>query len=337
MPFAYHPIASANPQLLAHARAYLSNGLAASTQQPYRSAQRAYLQFCYVYHVSPVPASEAVLCLWVTQLASRNIQSQSISIYLYGVRSLHIEHGLADPTTGLQLQRLLQGIRRTQGSDSDASTRKKKRFAVTMDIVRRLQSAIETTDDYDQCMIMTAIATAVAALLRVGEVAHNESESHRLLRMCDFSWASPSDRTSFYLTLRFSKTDPFSHGVRVVASSPVAVTAMHRYLKARRQAGLSSLPTDPLFMFRNGKALRRRALLTTTRTWLQQHADIVLEGHYRGVSFRRGGATSLSSAGIHVDTIKRLGRWKSHAYKLYIDQGDRDKALVKDAQAAASM
>ena len=39
---------------------------------------------------------------------------------------------------------------------------------------------------------------------------------------------------------------------------------------------------------------------------------------YHGHSFRRGGATSLSIAGIDHDMIKNMGRWKSDCYQIYI-------------------
>ena len=51
-------------------------------------------------------------------------------------------------------------------------------------------------------------------------------------------------------------------------------------------------------------------------------AGIENADQYKGHSFRRGGATSLARAGVHDHTIKKMGRWKSGAYHLYIDHSD---------------
>ena len=65
---------------------------------------------------SPCPASEWTLCLFATHL-SGSLSSASIKIYLSAVRSMHIDLGFPDSLVDcLQLQRLLRGIKRTQGS-----------------------------------------------------------------------------------------------------------------------------------------------------------------------------------------------------------------------------
>lgn len=39
---------------------------------------------------------------------------------------------------------------------------------------------------------------------------------------------------------------------------------------------------------------------------------------FKSHSFRIGGATALSMSGYSIDEIKKVGRWKSSAYKSYI-------------------
>ena len=65
---------------------------------------------------SPCPADEWTLCLFATFLAGSLQHS-----YLSGVRALHIEQGFADPLHNcLRLQRVIRGIKRTQGSPSSS-------------------------------------------------------------------------------------------------------------------------------------------------------------------------------------------------------------------------
>ena len=42
-------------------------------------------------------------------------------------------------------------------------------------------------------------------------------------------------------------------------------------------------------------------------------------GRYTGHSFRRGAASSAAAAGYSDYEIQLLGRWRSDAYRLYID------------------
>ena len=105
----------------------MSQGIASSTHQTYKSSQRHFLNFCTQsghLHPScfPCPASEWTLCLFATHL-SCSLSSASIKIYLSAVRSMHIDLGFPDQLADcLQLQRVLRGIKRTQGSPSFSPT-----------------------------------------------------------------------------------------------------------------------------------------------------------------------------------------------------------------------
>jgi hypothetical protein len=304
--FADHPATRADPTLLTEANAYLRNALAVSTQSSYSSPQRNFLRFAEQAGVlSPLPADENLLCLWVTSLA-RRLSHASIPPYLYAVRSLHIDHGFDSPLGGAMLERVLKGIRRAQGDRHVL-----KRLPVTMLLLDRIRPFLDFAL-HDDCMFMAALSTATGALLRVGEVVINESEPDRMLTLSDLT-ASP---TSFSLLLRVSKTDPFGKGTHAYVSAPKAVSDMKRYLSLHAKTCPLVAASSPLFAFANGTPLRRRVFLRRTRSLLQQ-AGIDLS-RSRGVSFRRGGATSLAAAGVPDRIIKELGRWKSWVYSIYI-------------------
>ena len=130
--------------------------------------------------------------------------------------------------------------------------------------------------------------------------------------------------TYYTLTLQISKTDQARRGAIITIGHPIAVHAMLHYLTIHpilsSSLSLSSTTSIinhiPLF-YLDSKALTRTHMIYMTRTVLTQlglNASL-----YHGHSFRRGGATSLSIAGISNDIIQLMGRWKSDAYKLYID------------------
>ena len=102
-------------------RHFLVQGLAPSTRKSYASGQRKFYDFCLHagrlhQNGSPCPAEEWTLCLFVSFLAD-SVQHLSIKVYLSAVLSLHIEQGFPDPLINcLRLQRVLRGIKRSQGS-----------------------------------------------------------------------------------------------------------------------------------------------------------------------------------------------------------------------------
>ena len=53
-------------------------------------------------------------------------------------------------------------------------------------------------------------------------------------------------------------------------------------------------------------------------------------GHstWNGHSFRRGAATWATEMGLSENEIQTLGRWKSNAYKTYIEYSDRERILL---------
>ena len=54
---------------------------------------------------------------------------------------------------------------------------------------------------------------------------------------------------------------------------------------------------------------------------------------YAGFSLRRGGALSMALAGVPDRVIRAVGRWKSYAYRIYIDLTEQEKV---DAQLRAA-
>ncbi len=85
---------------------YLQASLAISTRCTYSSAALSFIQFTILYNQLHqgghlLPASEESLMLYVTYLAA-TIKPQSIKVYLYGVRNLHIENSFPCPPAQLR-------------------------------------------------------------------------------------------------------------------------------------------------------------------------------------------------------------------------------------------
>ena len=74
----------------------------------------------------------------------------SIKVYLSGVRALHIEQGFADPLHNcLRSQRVIRGIKRTQGSPSSS------RLPITDDLMLVIRKSLNLQLP-DHCMFWAA-------------------------------------------------------------------------------------------------------------------------------------------------------------------------------------
>lgn len=299
---------------MSEARRLLSLGLAISTRTTYSSPQRAYLRFASMYGVQPLPATEDTLCLWVAELA-RHVSRASIDVYLYAVRSLHVDMGLPLPPRTDRLVRIVDGVERDQ-----AHIVKRKRFPITTSVLQQMRAAVAPRTAAELCM-MAAWSIATAGLLRGNEFAAVYNEPERAPRLRDLTFADGHAR----LHLRISKTDQFGRGTDVHIAYPPALADLRAYLATRTTLD----PAAPLFATASGKPLALRAVM------LAAHAALVRAGvdlsKYRGLSFRRGGASSLAIAGVPDRVVRQLGRWKSSAYVRYIDM---PLASIVDAAAA---
>ena len=124
----------------------------------------------------PLPASERTLMLFVTHI-SDSVRASSILVYLFGIHSLHIENGFANPRDNcLRLERVLPGMKRSQGVP------KRERLPVTTAVLARILTVINGTS-YDDVLFWAACCTGFFGFLRSGEFATPTSNFNPLLHM----------------------------------------------------------------------------------------------------------------------------------------------------------
>ena len=274
------------------------------------SGQKTFYDFCSQLGKihqsgSPCPTDEWTLCLFATFLA-KTVQRSTVKIYLSVARSLHIEQGFADPLVDyLRLQRVLRGIKRTQGDTSSL------RLPVTDDIMMVIFRSSDLSLP-DHCMFRAACTFAYFGFLRSAEftvpnlVSFSRSIHLGLADVAvDYMW-SPS---CLRLRIKASKTDPFRKGCFLhIGRGEVPLCAIHSllgYLTLRGDA------PDSLFLFRDRLPLTH-ALLTS---WLRGCLSSAgVQGNLSSHSFRIGAATVAARNGIPDHQIQALGRWTSSAY-----------------------
>ena len=135
----------------------------------------------------------------------------------------------------------------------------------------------------------------------------------------------------FSLYLKRSKTDTANHGVTIfIGCSEQEVCAycsLVKYLKTRQ---LSSL-NDPLFQDPLGNFLNKNTFVSAMRLALAFSG--IDPKNYSGHSMRAGSATTAADNLFEDSEIKRLGRWNSNAYEIYLRN---PKSVAKFAKRLAA-
>jgi hypothetical protein len=231
--------------------------------------------------------------------------------YLGALRSYHLESGLS--TTALidpRIDLIIRGGKRVYGEGVKTS-----RYPITADVL--LCMVNEIGNDEEGINVKAALCVAFAAFLRSGELTWNiwSPESHHSLLSRDHVVFHPASVT---LTLPASKTDQYRVGVKIyLASSPHSLLCPVTALK-----NLFSIyprpPHSPLFARPRSQPFTKQFFVLKIRELLL-NAGISTVG-FSGHSLRKGAAATADSNGISKHNIKLLGRWKSNAVDVYINE-----------------
>ena len=165
--------------------------------------------------------------MFATFLAG-SLQHSSIKVYISGVRTLHIEQGFADPLHNcLRLQRVIRGIKRTQGSPSSS------RLPITDDLMLVIRKSLNLRLP-DHCMFWAACTLGYfgflqSAELTVPSLATFSPSVH--LGVQDIAVDSSTVPSCIRVTIKASKTDPFRKGCSIhIGLVKYPLSAVHAFL-----------------------------------------------------------------------------------------------------------
>lgn len=165
--------------------------------------------------------------------------------------------------------------------------------------------------EYESALFRAAFALAFYGALRVSEIVSPSKRAQGGLQWADLECSKDSVR----IWITRSKTDQLGKGVqlevfRILESTVCPVRAVQSFRDLRPRLSGSFL------MHADGLALSKFQFIAVFKKCL------VAAGYdpnsYSSHSFRIGAATEAAKAGLNAEAVKRIGRWDSDRFRLYI-------------------
>ena len=302
-------------ELAAGARDYAEHAQSPATIRAYASDWNGFLSFCASHGLGALPSTSPTIAEYATHLAAR-AKISTIRRRLAAISVRHQRAGLESPCAHRIVREVIRGISRAKG------TRRVKKDAITLDVMRALLVAVEGDDAAarrDRAILLLGFAGA----LRRSEIA--------ALTVSDLRWS----KQGLVVHIARSKTDQLGEG-EDLAIPYVGIETLCAARAVRRYLAEADVMSGPLF-----RALDMRRQLTSRPIAGIDVANLVkrlarrarLEGDFSGHSLRAGFATTAAAAKVSLDSIARTTRHKS----LNVLLGYVRPAQVFDDVALSSM
>lgn len=287
--------------------------LAPSTHATYRTGVKKFDSFRQKLGLTQAwPAPIAHIVSFIAQLSIEGKSHSSINSCVSALSFTHKINGWADPSDNFIVKKIREGSRRCQGSLPNS------RRPISLQILRQLVQILPgiCSTVYEECLFRAAFVLAFFGFLRVGEFTAKSKNApvHNILSIADVSFSSGPPQ-HMEVTIRYSKTDQRGrsttlHFTKGDDISVCPIMAVARFVEIR-----PTVP-GPLFVHFGGDPLTRYQFNALLKKGIS--AIGLSPSCFSPHSFRIGAATAAASNGVPIDVIKNMGRWQSHAVKLYI-------------------
>jgi hypothetical protein len=305
--------------ILEQVKLIFQSSISKATQSTYASGWKKFNHYCILTHCSPWRPSDAIIIGFIAHLSFPNpakphgLSIPTLKAYLSSSNHFQISWGFPNIITNRPLvERAVRGFKRLRGSTSN------QKFPITLDIISYIHKIIPHNATY-HIVCWCVCVLGMVGLLRLGELLPKHDDIDNTIFLSNINWVNESH---FTLRLNSSKTDPFRKSVVIhyfanTKSVACPVTALRKLLSIHTH-------DQPLFFVSSINQLLSRNMfidwLKLTLIVVNTQFNLSIDpSKYSGHSLRRGGATSLHIRGISEQTIKILGRWRSDAFRRYID------------------
>lgn len=301
---------------------HLLRGWRESTLLSYNSAVRKFKAFLtdsnqLAWHLPASPNDLYKFCFWAGRTEagpkSQEVMASTVRKYLYGIQAWHTFHDRPYPNLALSRIKVLLRACRTQ--DVTMPLRAPKPAVMLNHLLLLYHSWVNGSEDDKTCL--DCVIVAFWGMMRLAEVTYtNRTEKPHWLNsiLCQDVIQSNLGSQSVTLAVRGAKTA--KAGVPQLVLLNAQPNVLCPVAAVRRCLFRMQTPQDALFSFLDEPRVnltRSHLVSKCTKVWIA-HGWMGLSGH----SFRVGGASFRAALGVSHDDIKRLGRWTSDFYKLYL-------------------
>ena len=206
-----------------------------------------------------------------------------------------------------------QTMRGIQNFHAD-QTSTPKTAITTADLIAMYRLIDHTT--FEGARDWCACALAFFGLLRINEYTNGG------LQHGDVGFTA----AGVMVTIRVSKTSLQPVHIDMAARTDFLCPALalaHYLAFFAQYPDLPQRPTNSLFITRRTVTEYHNTtdteFISTVRSLMSRASPERDTSQYAGHSFRRGGTSAMKLAGVHDSVIQRHGRWRSDAYRNYID------------------
>ena len=228
--------------------------------------------------------------------------ASSISAYLQAVILFHVLEGHTAPSlSGRQLKATLAGMKNKQ------AVAKRQKDPIQVNQLLLMYKKLDLSSDL-HILFWAPALLLFRTLLRVSHV----TKSTHTLRMCDFV-AAPWGLLLTIRSSKVSKTYEKNHSIPVSTCEDHRLCPVYWLRKSSEKREL--IPYAPAYAIEGGQPLSYYVFMNTMKG-LQKKAAVV--GDLASHSFRRGGATLMSSLDCYIAEIKARGRWSSDCVFEYV-------------------
>lgn len=287
----------------------LQASLASNTSRTYDTAVKAFNSFRSAYQLQPDwPACPAHIVLFITYCFESGLAPRTISTYVSGLAFYHKTRGWYDVNQLFIVNKVLQGCHRLKKT---VDYRAPLTMQMLVDITQLLSQICH--DVYEMRLFQAVFSVTFFGLFRVSEVVVTDSDLRRPLQVDDV--VISSDTQFILLVLRVSKTNQSGPPTKFKISREqdvriCPVRLMFKYLAIRPKI------SGPVFCHANGRPLTRSQFSGVLFKTIARSK--YYSGNLMTHSFRIGRASQLAALGVPEAALMTMGRWRSHAYKVYI-------------------
>ena len=285
------------------------SGVSDNTKRTREQQWKRYKIFCDLYDLSASPCSASQASLYVTYLSDK-LKPVSIRNYLSAVWYFQKLYGYPDFSGNFLLKQTLTGI------DRLCSTEAAEKYPLSPVDLLNMYKLLDMSVNVDK-VFWVSLLLAYRCVLRVGHVCksvHSMKVKHVIL-------------TKEYVKIHISssKTDQFGKNPQDIylsrLNSPLCPCEILEDLLSAPWA----TPESNLFRIKGVSSLKTKDYLNFNLKLKGLSIALGLPvDRISTHSIRHGGATMLRNLGLSVDTIKKMGNWRSDAINNYLHQSQSD-------------